>query len=80
MCVIDDGEPAEFVNETEPRAARAELAHAVNAVECSYLFGSLLDDARHAISPDGDHWSAPPEKMGRLVGLVFREIERRAAA
>ena len=53
------------------------LAEAVEAVECSWLWGSLLDDALTAVAPDSEHWSAPPEAMGRLVGLIFRAREER---
>jgi hypothetical protein len=56
-----------------------QIAKATDDVECSWCYGSLLDDASTATNPFGEHQDSSPEAMGRLIGLLFRSRERRHA-
>jgi hypothetical protein len=56
----------------------AALAAAVIAADCSYLFGSLHDDAAAAIDPHGLHSDADPVALGTIAGLLFRHREAAA--
>lgn len=52
-----------------------DLAAAVDGVDCSWAYGSLLDDAREAVT---EHTTASPGAMGRLIGKLWLAHERRS--
>jgi hypothetical protein len=56
----------------------ARLSDAVLAADCSWLFGSLLDDALATISPIGDHADSDPAALGTVLGLLFAINEARS--
>lgn len=61
-------------------AGCAALADAVRAVDCSFLFDTLLDDAEQAVDPHGLHATADAAAQGRLIGLLWLARERRTDA
>lgn len=60
--------------------ACAALGDAVVDVDCSWAFGSLLDDAVAAVDPFGLHADAEADAQGRLIGLLWLARERCDAA
>lgn len=67
--------PVRFVHCTACR----ELAEAVEDADCSWLIGSLLDDAQTTLT-SYDHLDAPAEALGTVAGTLFRIRERREDA
>jgi hypothetical protein len=69
-----DGRPSSYVH----CADCAQLGDAVLAADCSWLFGSLIEDAEQTISPLGDHVDSDPVALGTVAGLLFRIREARS--
>lgn len=57
-----------------------ELADLVDKADCSWAYGSLIDDAKQTIDPLGYHTDADPAVIGRIIGLLWLSADRRSTA
>lgn len=60
--------------------ACCEIADLVDKAGCSWAHGSLEDDAKQTIDPFGWYNDAPPEVIGRIIGLLWKIREERELA